>query len=69
MVVDARFAGGSVTVEADNDYAGDDAPCVRVELPGHTVWLFAHEAKAMALALNREAEWAKFGRLLRHPNG
>lgn len=57
-IVEARFAGGPIIVEADNEYTGDDSPGVRLEMPGHSVWLFAREARALGEALLREADTA-----------
>lgn len=58
-VVDARFAGGAVVVERDDEYTGDGRPGVRLELPGHSLWLFAHEARALAKALAEHAATAE----------
>lgn len=54
-IVDARFAGGSITVTADDEYTGDGAHGVILDMPGGSVWLFAHEARALSRALARQA--------------
>ncbi len=54
--VDARFAGGAVSVEQDAEYIGDGRSVVLLTLPGHTVALFPHEARALAAALTAHAK-------------
>lgn len=54
--VDARFAGGAIQVQQDADYLGDGRAVVTLALPGHTVALFPHEARALAAALTAHAE-------------
>lgn len=55
-IVDARFAGGAVVVERDTEYLGDGRAVVVLSLPGHTVALFPHEARALAAALAAHTE-------------
>jgi len=51
-VVDARFAGGSINVEPDDEYTGGGTPGVLIEIPGaNAVWLFQHEARDLARVL------------------
>lgn len=66
--VDARFAGGTVFVEPDREYIGDGRAVVRLALPGHTVPLFPHEARALAQALNAAADAAQPTRPLKRPH-
>ena len=54
--VDARFAGGAIQVEQDDEYVGDGSAVVRLALPGHAIALFPHEARALAAALTAQAE-------------
>ena len=54
-IVDARFAGGHIAVEHDNEYTGDGRDGVILTLPGHSIWLFAHEARKLAAVLTKEA--------------
>ena len=61
-VVDVRFAGGAVIVEQDAEYIGDGRTVVTLALPGHTVALFPHEARALARALAGHANAASEAR-------
>lgn len=54
--VDARFAGGAINVQQDADYIGEGRTVVTLALPGRTVALFPHEARALAAALTAHAE-------------
>ncbi|WP_417554310.1 hypothetical protein [Microbacterium sp.] len=54
--VDARFAGGAIQVQPDADYLPDGRTVVTLALPGHTVALYPHEARALADALTAHAE-------------
>jgi hypothetical protein len=58
VVVDARFAGGAIIVEPDAEYLGDGSSVVTLALPGLTVALFPHEARALAAALSSTAKEA-----------
>ncbi|WP_156377073.1 hypothetical protein [Microbacterium sp. Root53] len=53
--VDARFAGGTILVQVDEEYTGDHRVMVRVDMPGHTLHLFRHEARDLANALREAA--------------
>lgn len=53
--VDARFAGGTIVVDVDPPFEGRPA-LVEVNLPGLTVGLFPHEARALAAALTTVAD-------------
>lgn len=57
-VIEARFAGGAITVETTE--ADEYRPAlIEVNLPGLTVALFAHEARALAAALLEAATEAE----------
>ncbi|WP_347756807.1 hypothetical protein [Agrococcus sp. ProA11] len=56
--MDARFAGGAISVERDTEYLDDGHPVVMLSLPGHTVALFPHEASALAATLAATATGA-----------
>ena len=60
--IDARFAGGYLEV-----YVGEliDEPIVQVVAPGYELALFAHEARALADALNQMADKVEPPRILR----
>lgn len=64
--VDARFAGGPIIVDTD---AGHDTrpPLVEVNLPGLTVGLFPHEARALADALRSAADDTESHHTIRRP--
>lgn len=53
--VDARFAGGAIVVESDDEYTGDGQAGVILALPGQSVWLFPREARALAHELQAYA--------------
>lgn len=53
--VDARFAGGAVQVTSSMLPHDDTTAAVVLALPGHTVTLFPHEARALADALRAHA--------------
>lgn len=54
MTVEARFAGGTVTLEPKHeDWLGETL--VKVELPGHTLMLRTYEARDLAQALQNVA--------------
>lgn len=56
VVIDARFAGGHIEVVLDDEYTGEVG--VLLEMPGHSVWLFPHEARALSGALRDVATTA-----------
>lgn len=66
-IVEARFAGGPIIVDRDEMYTGAGTEGVRVEIPGQSIWLFAHEAQELAAALAehlpRDGARALFDRL------
>lgn len=66
--VDARFAGGTILLEVDDEYTGDGRSMVRVELPGHTLHLFPHEARGLANALREAVVDANNPPPRRHPD-
>ncbi len=54
--VDARFAGGTLFVQQDDEYIGDGQAVVVLDIPGHNdLALFPREARALADALRAEA--------------
>lgn len=53
--VDARFAGGTILVQVDEEYTGDERVTVRIDMPGLTLHLFRHEARDLANALREAA--------------
>lgn len=54
MTVDARFAGGTITLEPQHEeWLGETL--VKVELPGHTLMLRTFEARDLAAALQNIA--------------
>ncbi len=59
-LIDARFAGGPIQVDTERSVF-DDRQLVRVALPGCSVNLFPHEARALAAALTHAAENAPDG--------
>lgn len=67
IAVDARFAGGTVFVGPDHEYIGDGRAVVRLALPGRTVPLFPHEARALAQALNETADASQATTPLKRP--
>lgn len=50
MIVEARFAGGTITADVDHvEWLGRDVICV--DIPGLTLHLYPHEARDLAAAL------------------
>lgn len=66
-VVDARFAGGSITVDTGRLTHGAEESVVILDGTGFEFPLFAHEACALADALRLAAEATEQTRPLRRP--
>ena len=58
-VVDARFAGGSITVDDQSSVLDDGTRMVTIDAPGWDLVLFAHEARAFSAALDAAADEAE----------
>lgn len=55
LAVDARFAGGTITLEPEHvEWLGSDL--VKVDMPGHVLHLRPHEARDLAAALQSLAQ-------------
>ncbi|PZU48444.1 MAG: hypothetical protein DI566_04210 [Microbacterium sp.] len=70
MIVDARFAGGSITVDDQSSVLDDGTRMVTIDAPGWDAALFPHEARALAAALIEAAAKAesRAERLRRRPD-
>lgn len=58
-VVEARFAGGHIEVEATTAAWDDTTTVVNVTGPGYTLDMFPHEARDLAKALQEAADAAE----------